>query len=494
MNGAIHAIRPQAIFISAIQLAESLETIRPGGWDVDYWVGHQDVLTFECQRRHTAPWWPGIQAKYLATLAPDGPRWMTASYFYPWWRLYASPEQENRPWIAQQFANGVCTWLHINGGYSELFDRRSIEPMRAVMNRQARWEKYFDGARSAARVLLVYSRHTQDNYGRGSPQARYLDFVRGAYMALQEAHIAFDVISDKLVDDERLRGYAVVVLPNLACIADETAAAIDRFVAQGGGIVAGFDTGRFDVMGEPRAKDVFERLFGRVLGGRREDLKSSYARIEDGGDCLLAGLGDTDLVPNDGALNEARPVPGARVPLTLIPSVQAYAGATISIPDLSGVVEATAIPVAIRSEFGAGRVVWFANEIERLFYRYGFPDLGRIYANAVRYAAGDALDLVVDAPEFVDISHMRQSGRTLVHLINLPVGKPLATGWRPIGRTLVPVHDIGIRLKLDGRKLVDVRLAGEEACVTFRCDGDWASVVVPRLDDHEVVVFEFDDR
>ena len=49
MHAAVHEAKAQAIFISAIQLAESLETIRPGGWDVDYWIDHQDVIAFECQ-------------------------------------------------------------------------------------------------------------------------------------------------------------------------------------------------------------------------------------------------------------------------------------------------------------------------------------------------------------------------------------------------------------------------------------------------------------
>lgn len=492
MNDAVHAIRPEAIFISAIQLAESLETIRPGGWDVDYWADHQDVLTFECQRRHTAPWWPGIQAKYLATLAEDRPRWMTASYFYPWWRLYASPEAENRPWIAQQFANGVCTWLHINGGYSECFDRRGLAPMREVMTRQARWEPYFDRARSAAQVALVFSRYSQDNYGRADPQGRYTDFVRGAYMALQEAHIAFDVISDKLLDDARLGRYRVLVLPNVACLSDDAVAAIERFVARGGGVVASFDTGRFDPMGERRDRDPFERLFGRVIQGRRDDLKSSYARIEDAADPLLDGIGDTDLLPNDGALHEATVVPGTSVPLTLIPSIQAYAGATISIPDLSGVAVATQVPVVTRAAFGAGRAIWFAGEIERVFYRYGFPDLGRVYANAVRDAAGEPLGLEVQAPDFVDVSHMAQADRALVHLIDLPVGKPLATGWRPIGRNLVPVHDIVVRLRAGDRKVREVRRASDEQPLAHALRDGWIEVVLPRLDDHEIVVFEFE--
>ena len=161
---------------------------------------------------------------------------MTASYFYPWWRLYATPEAENRAWIAQQFANGVCTWLHINGGYSEIFDRRALAPMREVLARQARWEPYFDGAVSAAQVALVYSRYTQDNYAGEDTHGAYLDHVRGYYCALQEAHVPFDVVSDKFVDDALLARYRVLVLPNCACLSDEAAATIERFVKAGGNL------------------------------------------------------------------------------------------------------------------------------------------------------------------------------------------------------------------------------------------------------------------
>ena len=89
-----------------------------------------------------------------------------------------------------------------------LFDRRALEPMREVFARLARWEPYFDGARSVAQVAVVFSRHTQDNYGRGKPGPRYFDPVRGTYCALQEAHIPFDMLSDKFIDAARSRGSA----------------------------------------------------------------------------------------------------------------------------------------------------------------------------------------------------------------------------------------------------------------------------------------------
>lgn len=493
MHREIHAVKRDAVFIAAVQLMESLETIRPGGWDIDYWRDHQDIPTFECQRRHTAPWWPGIQAKYLATLAPEKPRWMTVSYFYPWWRLYAAPEAENRPWIAQQVANGVSPWLHINGGYSDLFDRRGLAPMKAVFQRLERWQGYLDGAQSQARVVLVLSRHTQDNYGRDKPHADYLDFIRGWYCALQEAQIPFDVISDKLLTVERLSRYRAVVISNLACVADGTAAALDRFVEDGGGLVAGFEAGQFTVDGVRRDAPAFAKTLGISRTGKREGLKSSYARLEQRDDPLLEGIGDTDLIPNEGALVEVRPDPGRMVPLTLIPPVIAHSGATISIPEYSAIRSTTDIPVAVRGTSGGGRTVYFANSMEALYYRYGFPDLGRVLANAVRWAEGRPQDLEVDAPDYVDVTHMGQPGRALVHLVNLPLDKPLNTGWRHPGRNLVPVRDIGVRLRRPaGRRVTKVHLASSGAQLKATMINDVCAVMVPELADHEIVVFDFD--
>lgn len=491
MHAAIHEVRHDAVFIAAVQLMESLDTIRPGGWDIDYWVPYQDVLTFECQRRNTAPWWPGIQAKYLASLAPDKPRWMTASYFYPWWRLYASPEAENRPWIAQQFANGVNTWLHINGGYSDLFDRRGLAPMREVLRRLERWERYFDGARSVARVALIFSRHTQDNYGGGKPHARYLDFVRGWYCALLEAHIPFDVISDKQITFERLRAYKTLVLSNMACVSDATAEAILEFVASGGGVVASYDAGLCNLDGTARKDPVFAHLFGGEYTGRREGLKSSYAKIEDRVDPLLDGIGDTDLIPNEGGLVEFRAARGRAVPLTLIPPVIAHSGATISIPEYSAIKETTDIPVVVRGAYGSGRVVYFCNQMELLFYRYGFPDPGRVLANAVRWALAEEPTVEVAAPDFVEVTLMAQPQRMLLHLVNLPVGKPVNTGWRHIGRNLVTVNDIVVRLRLaPGTRVREARLATSETTVPVQEKDGSIEVTVPRLVDHEIVIFE----
>jgi hypothetical protein len=179
------------------------------------------------------------------------------------------------------------------------------------------------------------------------------------------------------------------------------------------------------------------------------------------------------------------------VPLTLIPPVIAHSGATISIPEYSAIKATTDIPVAVRGAHGKGRVVYFCNQPELLFYRYGFPDLCRVLANAVRCALTEPPVIEVDAPDFVEATLMVQAKRRMVHLVNFPVGKPLNTGWRHIGRTLVPVPDIAVKLALaPGERVREARLATTEAPLPVQHHPDSATVFVPRLDDHEIVVFE----
>ena len=67
-------------------------------------------------------------------------------------------------------------------------------------------------------------------------------------------------------------------------------------------------------------------------------------------------------------------------------------------------------------------------------------------------------------------------------LVNFPLGKPVNTGWRHIGRNLVPVSDIAVRLALArGERVREARLATSEERLDVRERDGWAEVVVPKL-------------
>jgi hypothetical protein len=65
------------------------------------------------------------------------------------------------------------------------------------------------------------------------------------------------------------------------------------------------------------------------------------------------------------------------------------------------------------------------------------------------------------------------------------------TGWRHIGRNLVPLQDIAVTVALlGGERVREARLATTEEVLAVEQNAGSAHVIVPRLDDHEIVVFE----
>lgn len=95
---------------------------------------------------------------------------------------------------------------------------------------------------------------------------------------------------------------------------------------------------------------------------------------------------------------------------------------------------------------------------------------------------------MVEGPGLIDCHLYRQTGRLILHLVNLT--NPGA--WRAPVHELIPVGPLRVRLQVPaGSAAGAARLlvAGGEVAVVTR-DG-WAAVAVPSIADHEVVIIEY---
>jgi hypothetical protein len=77
----------------------------------------------------------------------------------------------------------------------------------------------------------------------------------------------------------------------------------------------------------------------------------------------------------------------------------------------------TGYPGIIVNNYGKGKVVYFAGQIDRLFYRIGHPDHEKILLNSVLWAGGEPI-LKVDAPNTVEVTFFEQERRKIIHLLN----------------------------------------------------------------------------
>ncbi|NLS07216.1 hypothetical protein HGP14_28380 [Rhizobium sp. P32RR-XVIII] len=484
-------VRPSCAWMPLSQVAESWDHSRVGGWDLDYTEPHQDGIVLEAQRRYANMFWPGLEARYMRSLAPGKGGGITTSYFLPWWRFYRVPVAENQMWAGQVISQGVMPWIHVTGYQKEQFDHRGLDGLRELFARFDRNRQTYMEATSVAEVALVYSRHSLDNFGHKDPTGRYLDHFRGAYNAMMDQRLAFDIFSGTRITAATLAKYKAVVLPNAACLSDEACKAIETYIRNGGHVVSTYLSGNFDEMGAPRSNTLLGRLIGaKATGVTWKNLRAAYAAIRDPSSPLLAGFDGTDLLPVAGDVTFVRTEDHSTLaPLTLVPPVEGEVGSGISVPEFNKIDHITDYPMVIDRKVGNGRIVHFPWQPDLIGFRYGFRDLFRLLANAIKQADGWQNIVTVKGPGLIDVSVMEKSDRLVITLVNFSAPGSFNTGQRRIIEELIPLHDLELVVR------VPSSFSGEKARLVFgeaelplaRLGDDRVCLTIPRLEAMETV-------
>jgi len=427
----------------------------------------------------------------------------------PVFRLASKPEPEARLWMLAGFAGTIQPWWHHIGADHE--DRRQYRTAEASFRWHEQHQEYLVDRRPLASVGVVWSQQNVDFYGRDVAEQRVVLPRLGLREALIRARIPYVPIHADHVERDA-SDLAVLVLPNLGALSDAHCAAIRRFVQAGGGLVATGETSRYDEWGDPRPDLALADLFGvEALGVQH----GSSAAAEAGLDTwtqhtylrlspelragvygpytgreppaaaprhpVLDGFEDTDVLPFGGRLEVVRARATATVPLTFIPPFPMYP------PETSWMRQpATSLPALVLSEVpGLGRVGYLAADLDRCFGRDRLPDHGTLLANLVRWAACGRIPLQVESSGLVDCHLYWQPGRLILHVVNL--SHPGA--WRPPLHELVAIGPLRVRIKLPadvaGRS---ARLLVADATAALSVEDGWASVELPTVVDHEVVV------
>ena len=145
------------------------------------------------------------------------------------------------------------------------------------------------------------------------------------------------------------------------------------------------------------------------------------------------------------------------------------------------------VPTIIaRSCPSGGRVVYFAGDVGRCCGRRALPDHAELLANAVRWAAGDMMPLRVEGPGYLDCHLYRQTGRWIVHLINLS-GCNLWPGYL---EEHLPVGPIRVAVRVDDVVPQRAQLRVSQQNGDVRVAEGWATVELASLVDHELIVLD----
>ncbi len=422
-----------------------------------------------------------------------------------YYRVASKPAAEARMWMIAGIAGGIQPWWHYVGAYQE--DRRMYRTPGPVLTWCKANEAFLVDRTPIATVGLAWSQRNTDFFGRDDPGDRVDAPYAGFMHALVRARIPY--LPVHLDDIERHAGrFTALILPNVGAISDAQAAALRRFVQNGGSLVATGQTGMYDERGDPRPDLALADLFRcrrgtaapKLREGTRQGAQSDHtylrltpelrARVDGpkAGDEpsavgerheVLRGFDETDILPYGGTLSPLTIDTGALVPLTFVPPFPTYP------PETSWMRQPkTDVPGLVLSEHGRARVAFMPADIDRRYAREHLPDHARLLANVVRWAAGRQ-PLSVEGPGLIDCHLYEQPGQLVLHLVNLTSEGT----WRaPIDEFIrVGPFKVGVRLpagaaRARARLLVSV---GEPRVTVLN---GVATFVIEGILDHEVVV------
>jgi len=391
------------------------------------------------------------------------------------WRNIHKSTEEAQMWMNETVASGMVPWYHFIGAEEGLgADRRWQKPGHDYFNWLAKNDPHFITKGTVADMAVVMGQRTQRFYkpeGLGDAMAN----IHGLYQALLEGRFVFDFLHEEDLPTARVKKYKTLILPNVALLSDAECAALQEFVADGGSVMASFETGLYDDRNIKRAELGIAKLFGiKTLGPHQTRVGNGFmARIERQHP-LLDGFSGTDWLPGAQYLLPLAPV--SDPVLTVIPPFVNYP------PELAyPPVAKTDQPAVVVKEAGTSRLVYFPSDIERTAWMTGNTDLARLLQNAVRWVSHGAQPVTVKGKGLVETFAWKTQAGYAVHLLNYT--NPAA--FKGYFRDYYPVGEQQVAIAVEGKvSRVELLRAGRD--VPFRDTGGRIAFMVPSILDYEV--------
>lgn len=357
-----------------------------------------------------------------------------------WWRFATVPRGEIalRSW--QNIAHGGALTFEMNGTFEQQ-DRQALETAKPIFRWVAAHEEYYVKQMSHARVLLL-----------GAPPGAGREFgveaYRGLFRLLTEEHIPF-AVADNL-DWLGKRDFDLVIA------ADWSPAGLKQYAENGGRVlIASAQPPEFEIA--PVVRTIKE------LRG--------YVRVRD--HQAFPSLKDTDLLMLNGPFTEVRET--GRALLTLVPPSMFGPPEFVHID-----MKETDTTAIVFKQFGKGMVAWIPWNLGGMYYRHSLTAHAGLFRDVLGRLSVPR-QIKTTAHPLVEMTLMRQHGRTLLHLINVS-GHAQTAYFAPIPMT-------GIEVQLAGT-FKTARTLRQPANLTIKLKDGYSALTIPQLNDYELVVLE----
>lgn len=398
--------------------------------------------------------------KFLKSMVPDREAVVMYGGNGTSHRLVADPSIDLKIWLWQILSAGGRFWnCYFSNVPTLTHDNRNAFNETEIYQFVKENEQLLEYHAPVANIGIYYSNPTRKSYREKSIEDdAYGNEIRGIETVLMENHIPHDFILDDQISADRLKKYSLIILPNVRCMSDTEIGFLKNFVRDGGNLLATYASSLYDTDGSEREDYGLSELFGVRYAGKRENTrKDNYQYILNKRHSIVEDdSGQTELLFNAGFTALCKPAVDTQVICTWVPTIHNQP------PDKSWVDEfSTEYPTIVENKYGKGKVMYFANQPDRISHEIGHVDPRNLLLRSIRYLAGESIQIETNAPSSVNVGlteSILKPGQYILSFVNKTSG-PV----RPI-RELLPVHDIWVKLKLNGSAV--------ESHKVLRCQGD----------------------
>jgi hypothetical protein len=298
---------------------------------------------------------------------------------------------------------------------------------------------------------------------------------RNAAMSLSRTliqhHVPFGVVTRR--DLEHLSDWQVIVLPNAVCLGADEVEALRAYVANGGSLLASKHTSLITRDGVRLEDFALADVFGVSYAGETSE-SVTYVAPTDRGERHFPGFSPTVPVTLYDSQVRVTAHPGAEVLATVTlpytdPAETRYASILTDPPGI-----ATSCPSVVSHRYGLGRATYCAGVIET----WQHDTQQAVLVRLVRSLTARPLWVEMDAPKSVEATLFLQEDRDrfVLNVINYQQELPN-----------IPIHDLTIRVRMDGRTPRAVSLLPDRTALPFRTTDDAVDLELPLLEDFAMI-------
>ena len=361
---------------------------------------------------------------------------------------YMHTPAETELTYAKSYANGSNIWYGVHFSASEFKDTEAAKTAIRMNNFVLDHKDVFGPTQTCARIALMWSQDTANNYAASVTESDFTS-ARGAgfenrgdhrgelyaqFDMLARGHVQFDIVDEESIRKGKLASYDALILPGVACMAEDVADAIRSFVAEGGNLLGNFDTALYTDEGALADGSRLADVFGF------RGLPKIY-RSEGIGNSYLFKTRENPLLDSLSFPRITAPILNARWEMD--EDVQVLMEACVPMPSTYASLPEERYPAVTKHPYGKGVAYYICGNFGQTAKdERNILDYGRLLRRFCQLAARPVVES--DEPGLYEVVLRRQGNRFLLHIINMTGAME-----RSIDR-VVPLHDVAFRLNLEG--------------------------------------------